>query len=65
MGIDAKWPAYLQYCWQVGLGQYDLSKIDVIGADLAAVKKPYRMHRDIERELEWLGPLNDVPPKLG
>lgn len=65
MGIDAKWPAYLQYCWQVGLGQYDLSKIDVVGADLATVKKQYRMHRDIERELEWLGPLNDVPPKLG
>jgi uncharacterized protein (DUF362 family) len=65
MSIDPEWVGYLQYCSQIGLGQYDLSKIDVIGADLAAVRKPYRMHRDVERELEWMGPLTDVPPKLG
>jgi uncharacterized protein (DUF362 family) len=65
MSIDAKWVGYLQYCRQVGLGQYDLSKIDVLGADLAAVRKPYQMHRDIDRELEWMGPLTDIPPKLG
>ena len=65
MSINPAWVGYLQYCWQVGLGQYDLAKIDLRGAALAAVKKPYRMHRDIERELEWMGPLNDVPPKLG
>lgn len=65
MGIDAGWMGYLLYCWQVGLGQYDLAKIDIRGEPLAGVRRTYRLHRDIERELQWMGPLTDVPPKLG
>ncbi len=65
MGINPKWIAYLQYCWQVGLGQYDISKIDIRGEAVANVRKQYRLHRDIERELQWMGPLNEIPPKLG
>jgi uncharacterized protein (DUF362 family) len=65
MGIDPKWPAYLNYCAQCGLGQYDLSKIEVRGPALASVKKTYRLHKDIDRELQWMGPLQDIPPKLG
>ena len=65
MGINPNWLGYLNYCAQVGLGQYDLAKIDVLGARLADVKKTYRLHRDIERELQWMGPLEDIPPKLG
>jgi hypothetical protein len=49
----------------VGLGQYDLSKIDVIGATIASVQKKYRLHSDIDRELQWMGPMEDLPPKLG
>lgn len=65
MGIDANWIGYLQFCWQCGLGQYDLSKIDVRGETVAAVRKKYRLHRDIERQLQWMGPMTDLPPKLG
>ncbi len=65
MGINPYWIAYLQYCWQVGLGQYDVAKIDVRGEKIDAVRKKYRMHADVERELQWMGPLNEVPPKLG
>ncbi len=65
MSIDPSWVGYLQHCWQVGLGQYDLAKIEVRGPKLAAVQKKYQMHRDIERELEWRGPLEEIPPKLG
>lgn len=65
MGVNANWVGYLQYCGQVGLGQYDLSKIDVAGASIAAVRKPYRLHADIERELQWMGPMDDLPPRLG
>jgi len=65
MGINPYWIAYLQYCWQVGIGQYDAAKIDVRGVTVASVRKEYRLHRDIERELQWIGPLNEVPPKLG
>jgi uncharacterized protein (DUF362 family) len=65
MGINAGWPGYLLYCWQVGLGQYDLDKIDIIGEKIATVRKEYKLHRDIERELQWMGPMTEVPPKLG
>ena len=65
MGINSQWPGYLVYCGQVGLGQYDLSKIDVIGSSIASVQKKYRLHSDIERELQWMGPMEDLPPKLG
>lgn len=65
MGINPLWLASQQYCWQVGLGQYDLAKIDVRGEALAGVARKYRMHGDVERELQWMGPLTEVPPRLG
>lgn len=65
MGINANWPGYLVYCGKVGLGQYDLSKIDVAGAPIASVQKKYRLHMDIDRQLQWMGPMEDLPPKMG
>ena len=49
----------------MGLGQYDEGKIDVIGAKVADVKKSYRMHADIDRELQWQGPMTELPFNLG
>jgi uncharacterized protein (DUF362 family) len=65
MGVNPAWIGYLVYCGQVGLGQYDLSKIEVIGPSIASVQKKYRLHSDIDRELQWMGPMEDLPPKLG
>jgi uncharacterized protein (DUF362 family) len=65
MGINADWLGYLKYCGEVGLGQWDLSKIDVQGAQIAAVQKKYRLHSDIERQLRWRGPMEELPPNLG
>jgi uncharacterized protein (DUF362 family) len=65
MGINPAWIGYLAYCGQVGLGQYDLAKIDVLGATIGSVKRNYRLHPDIRRELQWMGPMQDLPPKLG
>jgi uncharacterized protein (DUF362 family) len=65
MGIDPEWLGYVKYCGDLGLGQFDPSKIDVIGAKVADVKKSYRMHPDIERELKWQGPLTELPFNLG
>jgi len=65
MGIDARWPGYLLYCWQAGLGQYDLNRIDISGENLATVRRKYQLHNDMDRELEWMGPMRDLPPKLG
>jgi hypothetical protein len=49
----------------VGLGNYDLKKIQTRGVALDAVRKKYRLHPDIEQELQWMGPMEDLPPKLG
>ena len=65
MGIDPSWVGYLVYCGQVGLGNYDLKKIDIRGPALDTVRKKYRLHPDIDRELQWMGPMEDLPPKLG
>jgi hypothetical protein len=65
MGIDPDWVGYLSYCGQAGLGQYDLKKIDVVGPEIASVQKKYALHPDIERELQWMGPLKEISPKVG
>jgi uncharacterized protein (DUF362 family) len=65
MGINADWPGYLVYSGKVGLGQYDLSKIEMAGAPIASVQKKYRLHMDIDRQLQWMGPMEDLPPKMG
>ncbi len=65
MGINPEWVGYLGFCAEAGLGQGDLSKINIRGARLAEVTRKYRMHDDIERELRWMGPLKEIPEKLG
>ena len=65
MSIDPNWLAMQKYSCEVGLGQWDLSKIDIKGAQIAAVQKKYRMHSDIELELKWMGPMEEMPPNLG
>lgn len=65
MGIDPEWMGYVKYCGNLHLGQFDPAKIDVIGAKVADVKKTYRMHADIEQELDWRGPMTELPFNLG
>jgi uncharacterized protein (DUF362 family) len=65
MGINPAWPGYLNYCGQLGLGNYDIGKIDVIGEKIASVQKKYRMHADIDRELQWMGEMKDLPLRIG
>jgi hypothetical protein len=65
MGINPKWLGYLNFCGDFGIGQYDLSKIDIRGAKLEAVRKKYRLHTDMERELEWMGPMEELPRVVG
>lgn len=65
MGINPEWVGYLNYCAQAGLGQYDLSKIEVIGATVASLQKKYELHKDVEKELKWMGPLDVKQTNLG
>jgi uncharacterized protein (DUF362 family) len=65
MGIDPSWVGSLVYCYQAGLGQYDLDRIDVRGVKIADVRRVYRLHPDIEQEKQWMGPMEELPPRLG
>jgi hypothetical protein len=47
------------------VGQYDLAKIDLRGEKIADVKRTYQLHQDIERMLEWMGPMKELPRSLG
>ena len=58
MGIDPRWPGYLRYCAEANLGEYDLDRIDLRAeAELNAVRKTYKLHPRINKQLEWMGPL--------
>jgi len=65
MGVNPDWMAYLHYCGLAGVGQFDLQRIDIRGEQLAAVQKKYRLHRDLDKQLEWMGPLKEVPAPVG
>jgi uncharacterized protein (DUF362 family) len=65
MGVDHNWLGWMKYCGEVGVGQWDLSKIDVRGTQIAAVQRKYRLHQDVDRMLRWMGPMEELPPNLG
>ena len=58
MGVDPTWVGYLQYCGAVGLGNYDLARIDVRGETIASVARKYKMNANFDREIQWMGPLD-------
>lgn len=58
MGVDPKWVGYLRYCGQVGLGNYDMAKIDIRGPQIASVQKKYQLAGDVDRQLAWMTPLD-------
>ena len=60
MGIDFAKVGYLQYCAQAGLGQGDLTKIEIIGPALKDYIKPYKMARNFEEQLIWMKPATKV-----
>lgn len=56
MGIDYAQVGYLNYCAQAGLGQGDLSCIEVLGERLSDHIKPYKLHDNIQQQLIWMKP---------
>jgi len=65
MGVDPEWLGWLKYSGEVGIGQSDLSKIDIRGVQIASVQKKYRLHTDIDLMLKWRGPMQELPPNIG
>jgi uncharacterized protein (DUF362 family) len=65
MSINPDWVGYLTFSGRLGLGQYDLSKIQVVGGtSIASVQKKYRLSDRIQRELQWMGPLSEQPRNM-
>ena len=56
MGIDFSKIGYLNYCAQMGLGTTDLDKIEIVGENLKAHIKPYKLHENFDKQLEWMKP---------
>ena len=69
MGFDVDEIGYLSYCKQIGLGNGDLSQIDIVGnATLVHCARPFRPHPSYHQQRRWQLPdtgryLNS--PKLG
>jgi len=54
MGIDPKYMKYLEWCENAGMGNFDMSKINVIGADYREHIIRYRMNSDFEQQVAWI-----------
>jgi uncharacterized protein (DUF362 family) len=63
MGMDPKWIGYLEYCGQMGIGNYDLANIDVRGEKLEAVKQTFKLPGTVDDQLKWMGPLEITPER--
>jgi uncharacterized protein (DUF362 family) len=56
MGIDFSKIGYLNHCSSMGLGNADLSKIEIIGERLEDHIKQYKLPDNFEKQLEWMKP---------
>ena len=59
MGIETGKVGYLTFCGEAGLGQFDLSKIEIIGEKLANHIRTYKLSRNLEKQLQWQTPLKE------
>ncbi len=57
MGIDFGKIGYLNYCAQAGLGNADLSKIEIVGERISDHIRHYKLHENIEEQLLWMKPV--------
>jgi len=56
MGIDFAKIGYLNYCAQARLGQADLAQIEILGESIARHQRTYRLHDNVEKQLQWMEP---------
>lgn len=60
MGVDFAKIGYLNYCADAKLGQADLKKIEVVGAAVEKHVKKYRLSDNVEKQLQWMKPVEDT-----
>jgi len=53
MGVDFSKVGYLQYCFEKGLGEGELHRIEVLGLTVGECIRPFRLHRSVKEQYEW------------
>jgi uncharacterized protein (DUF362 family) len=56
MGIDFSKIGYLNHCYNMGLGNVDLSKIEIIGENMKDHIKQYKLPDNFEKQIVWMNP---------
>ena len=54
MGIDPKYMKYLEWCADAGMGNFDLSKIQVNGPDYKKHIIKYKLNQNFESQVAWI-----------
>jgi uncharacterized protein (DUF362 family) len=54
MGFDFHKVGYLTFCAEAGMGEADLSRIEVLGERIADHARSYRPHDTIEQQYKWM-----------
>jgi uncharacterized protein (DUF362 family) len=57
MGVPHHAVGYLQYAGQLGVGQYDIEKIDIRGERPESVQRKFKLHPSVQQHVDWL---NDI-----
>ncbi|MBW6501395.1 MAG: DUF362 domain-containing protein [Bacteroidales bacterium] len=57
MGIDFARIGYLNYCARTGSGSADLSRIEILGEEVARHVRTYQLSKNIENQLVWMNPV--------
>jgi uncharacterized protein (DUF362 family) len=53
MGVDLHEVGYLHYCAEMGLGEADLKKIEVLGERMSDCIRPFKLHRNVREQYAW------------
>jgi uncharacterized protein (DUF362 family) len=56
MGIDFSKIGYLNYCSNMGLGNADLSKIEIVGESIKDHIRQYKLPDNFEKQVVWMNP---------
>lgn len=64
MGFDFRKVGYLSFCAEAGMGQADLSRIEVLGERIAEHVRSYHPHDTIEQQYKWMSSRR-FPQKTG
>jgi uncharacterized protein (DUF362 family) len=54
MQIPAHAVGYLQYAGELGVGQYDISKIDIRGEKPETLARKFKLQDQVQQQLDWL-----------